>query len=80
MRRRGAKEPLERLLVGERRERAEELQAALRVRLGEQAQHLAPEQAPEHVDVHEEVRLGRDPLATHRSDSPPPGTIMCTCG
>ena len=31
------------------------------MRLGEQAQNLAPEQAPEHVDVHEEVRLGRDP-------------------
>ena len=30
----------------------------------EQAQHLAPEQAPEIVDVHEKVRLGRDPLGS----------------
>ena len=46
----------------------------------EHRQQHAPEQARQHLDVHEEVAAC---TATHRvpsSERPPPGTIMCTCG
>ncbi len=73
-------EALERGLVGEPGMRVEERQLAGVVRIREHGQHLAAEETRQQVDVHEEVGAGRRPIATPSSDSPPPGTIMCTCG
>ena len=54
-------EPLERSLVGEFGVGVEELQLAGVVRINEHRQHLAPKQARQHVDMHEEVGAGGDP-------------------
>ena len=72
-------EALERGLVGEPGMRVEERQPAGVVRIREHRQHLAAEQARQQVDVHQEVGPRGDP-SRPSSDSPPPGTIMCTCG
>src|SRR6202030_837854 len=48
-------EALERSLVGESGVGVEELQLAGVVRIHEHRQHLAPEQARQHVDMHQEV-------------------------
>src|SRR5712692_5758806 len=72
-------EALERSLVGKPGMGVEELQLASVVRMHEHRQHLAPEQARQQVDMHEEVGARRDPSRA-ASESPPPGTIMCTCG
>ena len=61
MRRREGNEALERALVGESGMCVEELQLAGVVRMHEHRQHLAPEQARQHVDMHEEVGAGGDP-------------------
>jgi hypothetical protein len=54
-------EALERPLVGESGMGVEELQLAGVVRMHEHRQHLAPEQARQHLDMHEEVGARGDP-------------------
>ena len=54
-------EPLECSLVGESGMGVEELQLAVVVRLHEHRQHLAAEQARQHVDMDEEVGARGDP-------------------
>ena len=54
-------EALERPLVGKPGMRVEERQLAGVVRIHEHRQHLAPEQARQHVDMHEEVGARGDP-------------------
>jgi len=79
MRRSGAMKRLERPLVGKSGKGVEERQLAGVVRLREHGQHLAAEQARQQLTCTR--KLERE--ATHRvpsSESPPPGTIMCTCG
>src|SRR5260370_4280087 len=63
-------EALERSLVCKPGMGVEELQLASVVRMHEHRQHLAPEKARQQVDMHQ----------VPSSESPPPGTIMCTCG
>ena len=63
-------ETLERPLVGKRGMRVEERQLAGVVRSHEHRQHLAAEQARQHVDVDEEVGARGDPsLAVGREPS-----------
>jgi hypothetical protein len=63
-------EALERPLVGKPGERVEERQPVGVVRIDEHRQHLAAEQARQHVDVDEEVGARGDPsLAVGREPS-----------
>jgi hypothetical protein len=69
-RRLGINEALEPALVGQAGMRVEELQLAGAVGIREHRQHLAAEQARQHVAMHEEVWPRRDPsLAVEREPS-----------